>query len=35
VTRVWQDLHAHGLDAPPLATRNYRLNKAMRREKLL
>ena len=33
--QVWHDLDARGVTAPPLETRQYRLNKAMRREKLL
>ncbi len=33
--QVWNALQARRLTAPPLETRNYRLNKAMRREKLL
>lgn len=33
--RVWEDLRARGLVAAPLATRQYWLGKAMRREKLL
>jgi hypothetical protein len=33
--RVWETLHALGRRAAPLATRQYRLTKAMRREKLL
>ena len=33
--QVWQDLHSLGRLAPPLETRQYRLNKALRRERLL
>ena len=33
--RVWEDLHARGLVAPPLHKRQYRLHKAMRREGLV
>ena len=33
--QVWNDLKQRRLAAPPLETRQYRLNKAMRREKLL
>jgi len=32
---VWNDLNNRGLRAAPLETRQYRLNKAMKREKLL
>lgn len=32
--QAWADLHATGRLAPPLEVRQYRLNKAMRREKL-
>ncbi|MEA2710108.1 MAG: hypothetical protein QOF78_2709 [Phycisphaerales bacterium] len=32
--QAWADLSARGMLAPPLQTRQYRLNKAMRREKL-
>jgi hypothetical protein len=33
--QVWRDLQSLGHLAPPLETRQYRLNKALRREKLM
>jgi hypothetical protein len=34
-TRIWNELHSAGLDAEPLAARHYRMEKALRREKLI